>query len=139
MVERRKHKRYSMPRGTFAILRSKVERLRNYTQMSIGEIAMILYKSQPEVMGQVSDMSLGGVALKAATPFRLPAGKVELDLLLTEQGIYLHNIPYVAVSDKPATKGRKKTTGTERNAFQFTPLDAELKSRLEDLLAHHIG
>ena len=139
MVERRKYKRYPMPRGTFAILRNEVERLRNHSQMSIGEIAMILYKSQPEVMGQVSDISFGGFALRNETPFPTPGGDMELDLLLAEQGIYLHNIPYAAVPAKRPVKGRKQSTGAKRNAFHFTHLDAELKSRLGDLLAHHIG
>ena len=139
MVERREYKRYPMPRGTFAILRNEVERLRNHAQMSIGEIAMILYKSQPEFMGQVSNISLGGIAFRADTPIPPPDGKMELDLLLAEQGIYLHNIPYIAVPAKKAAKRGKQATGPQRNAFHFTHLDAELKSRLGDLMAHHVG
>ena len=135
MVERRKHKRYPMPRGTFAILRNKVARLRNHAQMSIGEIAMVLYKSQPEVMGQVADMSFGGFALQTDSECQPMDDTVELDLLMAEQGIYLHNIPYVAI---PA-KGRKQSNGAARNAFHFTHLDADQQMRLKDLLAHHIG
>ena len=135
MVERRKHKRYPMPRGTFAILRNKVPRLRNHAQMSIGEIAMILYKSGPEVMGQVRNMSFGGLELQSDSGCLPIDGTVELDLLMAEHGIYLHNIPYVSV---PA-KGRKKSNGSARNAFHFTHLDADQKLRLKDLLAHHIG
>jgi len=139
MVERRKHKRYPMPRGTFAILRNEVTRLRDHARMSIGEIAMILYKSQPEVMGQVTDISLGGIALQTDTKCPSISGKMELDLLMTEHGIYLHNIPYVTVPAKKAAKGRNKSNGTKRNAFHFTHLDADQKLRLKDLLAHHIG
>ena len=60
---------------------------------------------------------------------------MELDLLMTDQGIYLHNVPYVTV---PARK-RKESNGTKRNAFHFTHLDADQKLGLKDLLAHHVG
>lgn len=138
MVERRKHKRYPMPRGTFAILRSEVARLRNHEQMSIGEIAMILYKSQPEAMGQVTNMSLGGFALQADAKFLPTNGQMELDFIMTEHGIYLHNIPYVVVSGKKTVKGQKKSNGDRRNAFHFTHLDADQKLRLKNFLARHI-
>ncbi len=139
MVERRKHKRYRMPRGTFAILRNKVKRLCNHAKMNIGEIAMILYKSQPEVMGQVTNMSYGGIAVRAETDIHSLDGDVELDLLMAEQGIYVHNIPYVAVDAETAAAGRQQPTTARRNAFHFTHLDNEQKGRLQDLLAHHIG
>ncbi|WP_319525588.1 PilZ domain-containing protein [uncultured Desulfosarcina sp.] len=139
MVERRKYKRYPMPEGTFAILRNEMKRLRNHDRMSIGEIAMVLYKSDPEVMGQVTDMSLGGLAVRwnaGALPER---GDVELDLIMAEQGIYLHNIPYKTVEPKAVAKNDQRSAGTQRNAFRFTRLDTELKNRLRGLLAHHVG
>ena len=139
MVERRKYKRYPMPKGTFAILRSEMKRLRNHDRMSIGEIAMVLYKSDPEAMGQVTDMSLGGLAFKWE-PGTLPElGRVELDLLMAEQGIYLHNIPYKTVDQGTDEKKGKKTAQIHRSAFFFTRLDSDLKNRLRGLLAHHAG
>lgn len=139
MVERRKHKRFPMPKGTFAILRSEMKQLRNHERMSIGEIAMVLYKSELEVMGQVTDMSLGGLAFRwDAGPLPEPDG-VELDVLMAEEGIYLHNIPYKAVGMQNGAKDRKKSTQTHRNAFRFTRLEPELKNRLRGLLAHHVG
>jgi len=139
MVERRKHKRYSMPRGTFAILRNVFDPLRNYTQMSIGEIAMVLYKSEPEVMGQVTDLSVGGIAFGGNTIDDPDAKNIQLDLLMTEQGLYLHNIPFVAVPIKTAGHGREKTQKFRANALRFKTLDAEKKVQLRELLAHHVG
>ena len=94
MIERRKFKRYPMPRGTFAILRNELDQLHNHRRMSIGEIAMVLYKSKTEVMGQVTNMSFGGIAFENSSCKVPTTGEVELDLLMTEQGIYLHNIPF---------------------------------------------
>lgn len=129
-----------MPRGTFIILRNELGRLRNHTQMSIGEIAMVLYKTEPEVMGQVTDISLGGVSFEGNNSVMPDAdNKVELDLLMTTQGIYLHNIPYVTVPVKPAGKGKKKTPKLRMNALRFNKLNVEQKGQLRELMAHHVG
>lgn len=138
MVERRHHKRYAMPRGTLAILRSRLGRLRNHSNMQIGEIAMVLYKSDTSVIGQVTDMSFGGLSFNA-DPF--PDSDVsgdELDLLMTEQGIYLHNVPYVEV---PARCDDTASTGdTARTvALRFKELNTEHKAQLRELIAHHVG
>lgn len=139
MVERRKHKRYSMPRGTFVILRNEFDPLRNHKQMSIGEIAMVLYRSDTEVMGQVTNMSVGGIAFGCHIE-RLPdVNNVQLDLLMTEQGIYLHNIPYAAVPIETTSNGKKNRPVFRTNALRFRRLDAEIKGQLRELLAHHVG
>lgn len=139
MVERRKHKRYSMPRGTFVILRDKFDPLRNHANMSIGEIAMVLYKSEPEVMGQVTNLSVGGIAFGGHTIGSPDAGKVQLDLLMTEQGIYVHNIPYAVVPVRAGGKSKKKTQEFRANALCFKHLDAVKKDQLRELLAHRVG
>jgi hypothetical protein len=139
MIERRKYKRYPMPKGTFAILRNKMKRLDDHDRMSIGEIAMVLYKSEPEFMGQVTDMSLGGLAFsRAADPLPEP-GEMELDLLMAEQGVYLHNVPYENVAAEAGEDRCEGSARTSRNAFRFTRLDTELKKRLKGLLAYHVG
>ena len=139
MVERRKHKRYSMPRGTFVILRNVFDPLRNHTQMSIGEIAMVLYKSEPQVMGQVTNLSVGGIAFGGNTIGLPDTENVQLDLLMTEKGIYLHNIPYTAVPIRTSGNGKKKGPAFRTNAFRFKQLDVEKKGQLRELLAHHVG
>ena len=139
MVERRKYKRFPMPKGTFAILRSEMKQLRNHERMSIGEIAMVLYKSELEAMGQVTDMSLGGLAFRGDAGPLPELGGVELDLLMAEQGIYLHNIPFKTVALQPGAESRKRPAKTHRNAFRFSHLDTQLKNRLRRLLAHHVG
>ena len=139
MVERRKHKRYLMPRGTWVILRNESDWLDNHAQMSIGEIAMVLYKSDPEVLGQVLDMSVGGLAFEGDHHDLATTDNVELDLLMTPKGIYLHNIPFTPVATSPART--KKTSGHRRraNALRFKNLDGDHKRQLRELLAHHIG
>jgi hypothetical protein len=142
MAERRRHKRYPMPRGTFVILRNKLDPLRNHTQMSIGEIAMVLYKSESEVMGQVTELSLGGIGFDCNFSGIVNADDVELDLLMTEKGIYLHNLPYSTIPIKSAGNGKKKTRKTRNyrtNAVRFKKLDAIQKQQIRELLSHHTG
>ena len=139
MEERRKHKRYPMPRGTFVILRHQLDRLRDHSKMSIGEIAMVLYKTKPTVMGQVTEMSLGGLSF-AGHNVALPDSKtVEMDLLMTEKGIYLHNFPYTTVRDHVVDEASQHPSGERTGAIHFDNLDDEQKARLQDLLAHHVG
>jgi hypothetical protein len=127
-----------MPRGTFVILRNKFDPLRNHTNMSIGEIAMVLYKSDPEAMGQVTNLSVGGIAFGGKTIGLPDAGAVQLDLLMTEQGIYVHNIPYALVPIKTDGNSKKKTSAYRTNALRFKRLDAEKKGQLRQLLAHRV-
>lgn len=137
MLERRSHKRYPMPLGMLAILRGKFDALQNHAQMSIGEIAMVLYKSEPRMMGQVKDLSLGGMTFDGDVGSASEDDNVELDLLMTEQGIYLHNLPFAAVPLRSAGRGRKKSVRTD--AVRFGDLDAEQKDRLRELIDRHAG
>lgn len=138
MIERRKHKRYPMPRGTFGIFRKEMEQLCNHERMSIGEIAMVLYKSESQLLGQVANMSYGGIAFENGA-YNLPSsGRIELDLLMTEQGIYLHNIPYKAVTKKASKKIKVKTSASTRAVLQFKKLDPALKKKLRELMACHV-
>ena len=139
MVERRKYERYTMPRGTFAILRSESERLRNHAQMSIGEIAMVIYKSQPEAMWQVKDMSLGGIGIGGNTATIADAASLELDLLMADQGVYVHNIPFTVAPSESADKGAKKPAAVRSDALHFKDLDEAQKESLRELLAYHAG
>jgi len=139
MVERRRHKRYPMPRGTFVILRNKLDPLRNYTKMSIGEIAMVLYKSESEVMGQVTELSLGGIGFECNHSDIANTDDVELDLLMTEKGLYLHNLPYATIPIKSDDKGKKRTRKFRTNAVRFKKLDSIQKQKLRELLSHHTG
>ena len=132
MIERRKHKRYTMPRGTLAILRGRLGRLRNHDKMQIGEIAMVLYKSEPTVIGQIGEISFGGLSINVDTAPASHNNDDELDLLMTEQGIYLHNVPYVNVPARRCDAGATV-------ALRFGDLNDEHQGQLRELFAHHVG
>lgn len=137
MAERRHFKRYVMPRGTLAILRKTSARLKNHSHMSIGEIAMVLYKTPPEAMWPVKDIGLGGVAFGEDIGFIPDDDRLELDLLMTEQGVYVHNIPFVTVA--AASKGRRqsKRLSIRTDALRFAGLGAAHQQTLQKLLTAH--
>ena len=132
MIERRKHKRYTMPHGTLAILRSKLEKLRDHANMQIGEIAMVLYKSEASVIGRVSEISFGGLSFNTALASVPEQSDDELDLLLTEQGIYLHNVPYVDLSTRCGAADSSVS-------LRFGQLDSTHKGQIRELLAHRVS
>lgn len=138
MIERRKFKRYSMPKGTFAILRNELAQLHNHRRMSIGEIAMVLYKSEAQLLGQVANMSFGGMAF-ASDDCHFPITReIELDLLMAEKGIYLHNIPFTTLPAISCGKKGKKADTRQRAVLQFKKLNPKLKDSMRELMAHHI-
>ena len=127
-----------MPKGTFAILRNQIEQLHNHGRMSIGEIAMVLYKSEAQLLGQVVNMSFGGVAFESSS-CRFPINsKLELDLLMAEKGIYLHNIPFTIPPMASNAKKKKETETRQRAVLRFKKLNTRLRNGMQELMAHHI-
>jgi hypothetical protein len=58
---------------------------------------------------------------------------------MTEQGIYVHNIPFAVVPIRTNGKSKKKVPAFRTNALRFKHLDAEKKGQLRELLAHRVG
>ena len=139
MIERRKHKRHLMPRGTLAILRSDLcERLRHHEKMSIGEIAMVLYKSESDMISEVADISFGGISFNGIFERHGDMQDCQLDLLMTEQGIYMHNIPYEPVPLLAGRRGGSQKGMTRTNALRFQRLNAKHKDQLRELLDYAV-
>ncbi|MFO7713065.1 hypothetical protein [Desulfosarcina sp.] len=100
---------------------------------------MVLYKSEPEVMGQIKDVGLGGVAFDSTTRVVPDDDHLELDLLMAEQGIYLHNIPFVRVPARSADGDTHLIPQNHTHILQFKDLDGEQAARLQELLTHQVG
>jgi hypothetical protein len=136
MKERRQHRRYSLPRGTFVIVRPKLDALQNHKRMSIGEISMVLYKSKSEMMAQVKNVGQGGIAFDGQLQAGLDHETVEMDLLMAEKGLYLHNLPYsILYSDSESSEG-KKNRRIRANAVRFTELDMSQQRQLDEMMSH---
>ena len=99
-VERRVHKRFQVKKNAFAIVRSKRTHPIQIENMSMGEIALAVIKSDPSKLGRVKDLSTNGLAF-----YYLDNGKratdesFRLDLLLADCGFYLEDLAFKTVSD----------------------------------------
>lgn len=100
---------------------------------------MVLYKTEPEFMGQIKDVGLGGVAFDSTTRGVPDDDHLELDLLMAEQGIYLHNIPFVRVAARSADGDTQLIPQNHTHILKFKELDGEQVAKLQELLAYQVG
>ena len=78
-AERRKHKRFKVQAGAFAVLRPQWP-----------------YSTK---LGQVIDMSMGGLAFRYIDTEGETSGPCELDIFTADSNFYLHEIPFKNISD----------------------------------------
>jgi hypothetical protein len=138
MEERRQTQRYCLPRGTFVILRPRLDALKNHKKMSIGEISMVLYKSKTEMMAEVNNMGQGGIAFEGTLKDRLDPKTIELDLLMAEKGLYIHGLPYSKLYSDSESSGGKESRTLRVNALQFSELDMAQQRQVDEMLSHGI-
>lgn len=131
MIERRKHKRIKVKEGVFAVIRGPSGRLDHFTEMSMGEIAVSVYKSNPVKLGQIKNISAGGLAFHYIPAKSSLDGPFELDILMTEKNIYLHNVPFEIISDEKIEKNRVQTVPVKRTSLRFVNLSDQQLSKLQ--------
>jgi hypothetical protein len=122
IVDQRKHKRYGVPTGSFVVL-----------------------GSHGSIIGQIIDISLGGVAFRYMNS-RQPRDESYLDIFLTEGDLSLGKVPFKTISDceipntvlykvvDPIPIGYK---AMKRVSVQFAQLTSHQISRLENLIRSH--
>ena len=88
-------------------------------------------------MGQVTELSIGGIGFDCNYNGIANAENVELDLLMADKGIYLHNLPYATIPVNAPGNGRRKTPKVRTNAVRFKKLDPLQKCQLREMLSHH--
>jgi len=135
MIERRKHKRIKVKEGIFAVIRGPSGRLNHFTEMSMGEIAVSVYKSNPVKLGQIKNISVGGLAFHYIPAKNNLEGPYELDILMTEKNIYLHNVPFEIISDEMIEKKPQvQEMPVKRTSLRFVDLSNQQLSKLQNIL-----
>ncbi len=101
-IERRKHNRFRVKEGGFAIIMSATANLGQIEDMSMGEIALAVLKAKPLKMGQIVNISKGGLAF-CYIDSEIEAGKSsELDILFAQKGFHLKKVMFKTAADYKA-------------------------------------
>jgi c-di-GMP-binding flagellar brake protein YcgR len=113
--DRRKHRRFRVKEGAFAVL-----------------------KGEEKKLGQITDISGGGLAFKYVSQGQSSEGPYVLDILLSGHDFHLKEIPVKAISDSeiedeiPFSQIEMRKLGV-----QFLTLTGRHVSQLEDFIQNH--
>ena len=137
-TDRRMHKRFSAKEKTFAVLRSGRFSLDQINRMSMGEIACAVYNSKPAIMGQIVDVSQGGLSFDCIDEAWPSEKSLKLDILSANDKFYMGRIKFKPVHERKS----KDTTSLspirmKKQGIQFVDLSFKQLSRLERFLRHH--
>ncbi len=98
-VERRKHHRYTMRQRAFVLLGSNHLHPIRMKRMSMGEIALAVYKLKPAIIGEIQDFSMGGLSLIYSQLRRPLPSDAGLDILITEKSFHLSDLAFRVIFD----------------------------------------
>ena len=114
-LERRKYKRFKVKEGTFAVLRAPVTKV-----------------------GQIIDISRGGLAFSHMANGEASNGLFQLDIVIIDKGFRLNKVPIKTVSDVEIVKKIPFSSTTMRRlSVQFGELKSSHISQLTYFFQHY--
>jgi hypothetical protein len=116
VVERRKHKRFQAEDGAYAAVRPQYDKI-----------------------GQIIDISRGGLAFRYMVSGNQEDKSSELDIFLIGDGFHLDKVPFQTVSDQEIPERLCAGSQTMRRcAVQFGELTQMQTLQLEEFIRNHI-
>ncbi len=98
--ERRVQPRRAVRPGIFAILRAARTVPPHIQDLGMGDIAFAMYRMHPLHMGQVHDISVGGLSFSYVESGAVVDEPLVLDILSAETGFHLTGLPFRVVWDR---------------------------------------
>ena len=137
-IERRKHNRFRVKEGGFAMVMSEPANLGQIEDMSMGEIALAVLKAKPLKMGQIVNISKGGLAFRYIDS-EVEAGKLsELDILFAQNGFHLKKVPFKIVADyKAASEFPFSSIVMRQRSVQFKEIKPYQTSQLDYFIKNY--
>lgn len=136
--ERRAHRRYTLKKGAFAMLRAHSSGLENISDMSMGEIGMAVIKSKPIKLGEIKNVSHSGLSFHYAAGRKQSRGARKIDIVLAENAICLKGLNFRTIADTDVDEGRPYAPiKTKQQQVQFLDLTSRQKAMLERLIQSH--
>jgi len=115
LVERRKHKRFKAPRDAFVAIRP------HYAEV-----------------GQITDVSMGGLGFHCLATEEPSDGSSELDIFLSGRAFWLHRVPFKTIwSVEIPGKTPLTAVPMRRSGVQFGELTPNQRSQLEYFIENH--
>ncbi len=136
--ERRKFERYAIGRVAVALIGPTSAKLGDVSGMSMGEIGCAVFKCNPLEIGEITDISMGGVAFQYIQKEKRLEDFETLDILLAEDDFYLQDLRIRVVSDVPVAGdlGLGPFT-TRRMGVQFRDLTPEQETALSHFISSY--
>jgi hypothetical protein len=136
--DRREHKRYLAKHHLFAVVRSEHHQLKHIDKMSKGEIAFAIIKSNPIKMGDVIEISRGGLSFNYIENEEKLTGFKELDIIFAEKDFHLRRLPFIAIEDTALLdEGPFNALSMKRMTVQFQDLTSQQQEKIEHLINNY--
>ncbi len=114
LVERRKHKRFRVPRNVFVAARPHYN-----------------------IVGRLTDIGMDGLSFRYMNSGEPSNKSFELDIFLADGHFYLENVPCETISDLETYESPFGSVTTRQCAVQFGGLKSHQKAQLEYLIKNH--
>jgi hypothetical protein len=119
MTERRKHKRFQVRNGAFAVLRAPS------------------WPHSTQKLGQITDIGMGGLAFSYISSEGLPNGSVQLSIFLAKDRFHLRTIPFETIWDAETNEVPFSSITMRRRGVQFGELTPNQISQLKCLIQNY--
>jgi hypothetical protein len=119
MDDRRKHKRFQVKNGAFAVL------------------SAISWPHSTQKVGRITDISMGGLAFGYIASEEPSNISVELSIFLADKRFDLRNIPFETIWDVETKEDSFSSITVKRTGVQFGGLTSKEISQLEYFIQNH--
>lgn len=104
----------------------------------MGEIACAVYKSKPAKVGQIINVSQGGLSFSYIDKKESPGDAFEMDIISADDSFYLDKLTFKTVIDVETTDEPSFSPITvKRQGVEFVGLTFEQHAKLEYFLRQH--
>jgi hypothetical protein len=124
-------------RGTKMDSRGRIER-RKHRRLQVQDIAFAVLRDQGRQLGQIMDISMGGLAFNYIAGGGNADSAFELDILLAYKGLYMKKIQFKTISDfQIANKSPFSPMTMRRHGVKFRKLTPKQTSMLKNFIQEH--
>ena len=117
--------------------RGQIER-RKHRRLQVQDIAFAVLRDQGRQLGQIMDISMGGLAFNYIAGGGNDDSAFELDILLAYKGLYMKKIQFKTISDfQIANKSPFSPITMRRHGVKFGKLTLKQTSMLKNFIQEH--